>query len=70
MHVCTVRKLMMSFTHTHIIKRVGVLRRENSTIARGYRLGAQAPSVAEHEWTVDKVHIQSDVGVLVLSKHL
>ena len=56
--------------YTHIIKRVGILRDKTLTVTRGNGLGTQAPSVAEHGGAVNEVHVQSDVGSLVLSKRL
>ena len=56
--------------YSHIIKRVGILRGKSFAVTCGNGLGTQAPSIAEHERTVNKVHVQSDVGSLVLSKHL
>ena len=59
-----------SMCSTHVVKRVGSQGRKESTVARGNSLGTHAPRIAEHERAVDKVHIQGEIGLLVLAKLL
>ena len=42
--------------------------RQLPTVVGGYTLHSNAPSIVEHEGTIDKEHVDGEVGLLVLSE--